>query len=137
MLLANSFELYLFLSIGVLAAVLQIGFIVFVLRCYRKSKSGQAIIRTGWGGSKVSFDGLVVIPMLHATESIDITAKRIEIDRAEANPLQFANGLARTKVDFVIRLGQTEEDVATAAQLFGSEKWWRLRVLRIPFLADV
>ena len=54
---------------------------------YRKAQRGQALVRTGVGGTKVSFNGMAVIPVLHRLETMDISLKRVEIDRTAKNGL--------------------------------------------------
>ena len=59
-----------------------VGAFVFMLRYYRKVNQGSAIVRNGMGGTNVSFSGDWVIPILHKAELMDISVKRIEIDRS-------------------------------------------------------
>ncbi|MHC4119306.1 MAG: flotillin family protein, partial [Planctomycetota bacterium] len=61
--------------------IIGVGFLALLLKCYKKVAQGQALIRNGVGGTKVSFSGKFVIPILHRVEYMDISVKRIEIDR--------------------------------------------------------
>ena len=58
------------------------GIAALMIKCLRKVPQGSAIIRNGMGGTKVSFDRDIVIPILHIVEAMDISVKRIEIDRS-------------------------------------------------------
>ena len=90
---------------------------------YRKAQRGQALIRTGVGGTKVSFNGMGIIPVLHRLETIDISLKRVEIDRTAKNGLICKDNMrADIKVAFFVRVNQTEEDVLRVAQSIGCER---------------
>ena len=65
--------------IGIVIAVL--GFLCMYAIFYKKVLQGIVIIRNGAGGSKVSFSGIFVIPILHHAEKMDIQVKRVEISR--------------------------------------------------------
>ena len=59
-------------------------FIVFIAinaMFYKKIAQGQALIKTGFGGTAVAFDkGMYVIPVLHKVDIMDISLKKIEIE---------------------------------------------------------
>ena len=75
--------------------------IFLALKCYRKVAQGEALIRNGYGGTKVSFSGKIVIPILHKVEYMDVSVKRIEIDRHGAQGLICKDNLrADIKVAF-------------------------------------
>lgn len=110
-----------FLSYGLIAGAILLVMIIAALRCYRKVPQGRALIKTGWGGAKVAFDnGLVVIPVLHRMEIMDISVKRIEIDRKGKNGLICKDNMrADIKVAFFVRVNKTKEDVLSVAQMIG------------------
>ena len=95
--------------------------LIAALRCYRKVPQGRALIKTGLGGAKVAFDnGLVVIPVAHRMEIMDISVKRIEIDRKGINGLICKDNMrADIKVAFFVRVNKTKEDVLQVAQMIG------------------
>ncbi|MBN1817349.1 MAG: hypothetical protein JW828_08305 [Sedimentisphaerales bacterium] len=93
---------------------------LFLLQFYRKVSQGQALIRNGVGGTKVSFSGMYVIPILHRVEYMDISVKRVEIDRTGAQGLICQDNLrADIKVAFFVRVNNTAEDVKKVAQALG------------------
>lgn len=101
---------------------------------YRKAQRGQALIRTGVGGTKVSFNGMAVIPVLHRLETIDISLKRVEIDRTAKNGLICKDNMrADIKVAFFVRVNQTEEDVLRVAQSVGCERASDVNEIRTLF----
>jgi len=100
------------------------GFLLFVLtlliRCYHKVEQGKALIRNGVGGTRVSFIGMIVLPVLHRREIMDISVKRIEIDRVGKDGLICHDNMrADVKVAFFVRVNKTPQDVLQVAQCLG------------------
>ena len=110
---------YTLIGLAILVVV-----IIAALRCYRKVPQGRALIKTGFGGAKVAFDnGLVVIPVMHRMEIMDISVKRIEIDRKGKNGLICRDNMrADIKVAFFVRVNKTKEDVLSVAQMIGVDR---------------
>lgn len=105
------------------AVLLVIGFLVVLIKCYRKVLQGQALIRNGMGGTKVSFSGQFVIPIMHRAEYMDISVKRIEIDRRDQQGLNCKDNLrADIVVAFFVRVNNTVEDVIKVAQSLGCKR---------------
>ncbi|NCC50157.1 MAG: flotillin family protein [Spartobacteria bacterium] len=108
--------------IGVLF-VLVMGMLAMLVKCYHKVHQGSAIIRNGWGGRKVSFAGIFVLPIIHHRELMDISVKRIEIDRTGSEGLVCQDNMrADVKVAFFVRVNETAEDVLRVAQSLGCER---------------
>ncbi len=109
---------------GIGALVLFVlGFLFFYSIFYKKVKQGSAIIKNGAGGPRVSFSGLFIIPILHHAEKIDISVKRVEIDRSGKDGLICQDNIrADIRVAFFVRVNQTPEDVLKVAQSLGVEK---------------
>jgi len=110
------------LSLGViiLLAIMLPGLAALFVRCWRKVDQGQALIRNGWGGTQVSFHGIIVVPILHQLEIMDISVKRVEIDRQGKNGLICQDNMrADIKVAFFVRVNQTPQDVLKVAQAIG------------------
>ena len=121
----NSFTIA-FVSTEALIILVGLGAFLFAgliaaVKCYRKVPQGRALIRTGYGGAKVAFDkGLVVIPIIHRMEIMDISVKRVEIDRKAQNGLICQDNMrADIKVAFFVRVNKTAEDVLSVAQMIG------------------
>ena len=109
----------MYFSIFFLALVV-IGIGVMLIRLYRKVDQGTAIVRNGMGGTKVSFSGMFVIPVFHRGEYMDISVKRIEIDRNGEDGLICKDNIrADIKVAFFVRVNKDESDVANVAQFLG------------------
>jgi uncharacterized membrane protein YqiK len=68
----------------------------------------------------VSFSGIVVFPVIHKAELMDISVKRVEIDRHGTNGLICMDNMrADIKVAFFVRVNQTPDDVLKVAQSVG------------------
>ena len=112
-----------FIVVLVVIVVIAIGFLALLMKCYRKVSQGQALIRNGVGGTTVSFSGKFVIPIMHRVEYMDISVKRIEIDRRTQQGLICKDNLrADIVVAFFVRVNNTVEDVVKVAQSLGCER---------------
>jgi uncharacterized membrane protein YqiK len=106
--------------IVVFAVLFGVGFLALLIKCYQKVCQGQALIRNGMGGTRVSFSGMFVIPILHRVEYMDISVKRIEIDRRGEQGLICQDNLrADIVVAFFVRVNNTVQDVVKVAQSLG------------------
>ncbi|QEG21757.1 flotillin family protein [Mariniblastus fucicola] len=114
---------WFFMILGGALFFIAVGAFVFMLRYYRKVNQGSAIVRNGMGGTNVSFSGDWVIPILHKAELMDISVKRIEIDRSGEDGLICRDNMrADIKVCFFVRVNKTKEDVERVAQFLGCDR---------------
>ncbi|HEX6224347.1 MAG TPA: flotillin family protein [Chryseolinea sp.] len=126
-------------------SLLLIGGIVFFILIilfafsafYKKIPQGKAIVRTGVGGGKVAFNkGMYVIPILHKMEIMDISVKKLQIDRLEQDGLICKDNIrADIKVAFFIRVNKNVDDVLNVAQIIGTERASDIETLCILFEA--
>lgn len=117
------FLLFILLGIGVIFA-----------QFFKKVEQGTAIIKTGLGTTRVSFTGLMVIPIIHRYEIMDISVKRIEIDRSEQDGLICKDNIrADIKVAFFVRVNKTEDMVMHVAQILGCKRASDITSLRELF----
>ena len=112
------------LIVGIVGAILIVAFCVYMLlTIYRKVEKGTALIRTGMGGTKVYFNGGVVVPMAHRSDMMDISLKRIEVDRTGRNGLICKDNMrADIKVAFFVRVNNAADDVLRVAESVGCER---------------
>ncbi|WP_242434550.1 flotillin family protein [Hymenobacter amundsenii] len=111
------------LVVLVIVAVFVLGFIAIVARMYKKAVQGEALVRTGMGDTKVSFSGIMVVPVLHKLEVMDIKLKTIIIQRAGSEGLVCKDNLrADVKVNFFVRVNKTHDDVINVAQSIGAHR---------------
>ncbi len=122
------------IAILVIATILFCGFVALAIRCWRKVSQGYAIVRNGMGGTRVSFSGMFVIPVLHKFELMDISVKRIEIDRSGEDGLICKDNIrADIKVCFFIRVNKEKDDVERVAQFLGCDRASQEESLRSLF----
>ncbi len=94
-----------------------------IIKCFHKVSQGSALIRNGMGGTKVTFSGMVVWPVIHRPEYMDISVKRIAIDRRGETGLICKDNLrADIQVAFFVRVNPTVDDVRAVAQSLGCER---------------
>ena len=124
------------ISLVVLAIVVValMGLIILFVKMYQKAVQGEALVRTGSGDVKVSFSGILVMPVLHKLEVMDITLKSMEISRVGKDGLVCRDNLrADIKVSFFIRVNKTREDVVHVAQSIGCNRASDPRELQMLF----
>lgn len=109
---------------AIISLLALFAFAVFILLTfYRKVEKGTALVRTGLGGTKVYFNGGTVIPVAHRADLIDISLKRIEIDRTGKNGLICKDNLrADIKVAFFVRVNNAADDVLRVAESIGCDR---------------
>lgn len=118
-------------AVGI-ALVLGVG--VMFSRFFRKVQQGQAIVRNGFGGTHVSFSGMVVLPVAHQVEFMDISVKRIEIERRGKEGLICKDNIrADIKVAFFVRVSPSVDEVRRVAQSIGCQRASNLDMLRVLF----
>ncbi|MEQ1701052.1 MAG: flotillin family protein [Ilumatobacteraceae bacterium] len=109
----------LFITAALVVFVLFAGG-VFVTRLYRKVHQGQALIINRSKTTTVTFNGGVVLPVVHKAELMDIGVKVIEIEKMGNEGLICQDNIrADIRVSFYVRVNPTEEDVRKVAQLVG------------------
>jgi uncharacterized membrane protein YqiK len=115
--------LQFWMLLAVIIGIVLLGIFALMIKCLRKVPQGSALIRNGAGGTKVSFDREVIIPVLHIVEMMDISVKRIEIDRSGEDGLICKDNIrADIKVAFFVRVNKEVEDVKRVAQFLGCER---------------
>ncbi len=122
--------------IVVVALVLLIVlYFIIIAIFYRKIPQGESLVRTGFGGTAVAFDkGLYVIPVLHRVEIMDISIKKIEIERTGVNGLICKDNIrADIKVAFFVRVNKSVEDIINVAQTIGCNRASEIDTLRSLF----
>ena len=111
-----------FLALFLLFLVLVAAGVLSVF-CVRKIPPGRAGVTTGWGGLKVSFDWMLRLPIVQNYHIIDISVKKLEIQRKGKDGLVCKDNIrADIVVAFYIRVEATEESVRKVAQMLGPER---------------
>jgi len=113
----------LILIVGAACIILFFAALMVAIKCYRKVDQGQALVRNGVGGTRVSFAGSVVLPVVHQIEYMDISVNRIEIDRHGQDGLICKDNMrADIRVAFFVRVNKTSDDVLRVAQTVGCRR---------------
>lgn len=122
---AGAFVFLLLVFLGLLASF------------YKKIPQGKAIVRTGVGGTKVAFNkGMYVIPIFHKMEIMDISLKKVQIERMEHDGLICKDNIrADIKVAFFVRVNKSVNDVVNVAQSIGCERASDISTLKDIFEA--
>lgn len=129
------FSLAIAILVGFLFLILI--FFAIIAMFYKKIPQGEAIIRTGFGGTKVASDkGMYVVPVLHKVEVMDISVKKIEIERLQKDGLICKDNMrADIKVAFFVRVNKSKEAIIEVAQTIGCERASTLQTLNDLFEA--
>ena len=104
---------------------------------YKKVPQGRAIVRTGFGGTKVATDkGLYVVPVFHKVEVMDISVKKIQIERLAHEGLICKDNMrADIKVAFFVRVNNDISFIKRVAQTIGVDRASRIETLEDLFEA--
>lgn len=129
------FSIAIAILVGFLFLVLI--FFAIIAMFYKKIPQGEAIVRTGFGGTKVASDkGMYVVPVLHKVEVMDISVKKIEIERLQKDGLICKDNMrADIKVAFFVRVNKSKEAIIEVAQTIGCERASTIQTLNDLFEA--
>ncbi len=114
-----------FIGIGIgLILFLIIIYFAIIAMFYKKIPQGQALVRTGFKGTKVATDkGLYVVPVFHKVEIMDISVKKIQIERLGGDGLVCKDNMrADIKVAFFVRVNSDIDSIKKVAQTIGCER---------------
>ena len=118
-------QIYQILGMGLgLILFLIILYFAIIAMFYKKVPQGQALVRTGFKGTKVATDkGLYVVPVFHRVEIMDISVKKIQIERLENDGLVCKDNMrADIKVAFFVRVNDEVNFIKKVAQTIGCER---------------
>ncbi len=123
-------------SLIIMGASVLVGFglLVWIISMYKKIIQGKVLVRTGMGGTKVFFNAGLVVPVLHKMEIMDISVKKLEIERTGMNGLICKDNIrADIKVAFFVRVNKSTADIINVAQTIGCARASEIDVLRNLF----
>ncbi|NDV78231.1 flotillin family protein [Dysgonomonas sp. 511] len=129
-------ENYVLLIVGGVVGLFLI-FLFIVASFYKKIPQGKSIVRTGFGGTKVAFNkGMYVVPVIHKMEIMDISLKKVQIERMENDGLICKDNIrADIKVAFFVRVNKSVNDVINVAQSIGTSRASDISTLKDIFEA--
>jgi len=128
-------QIAIYFVVGII--FLFIVFIAIIAMFYKKIAQGQALVKTGFGGTAVAFDkGMYVIPVLHKVEIMDISVKKIEIERISSDGLICKDNMrADIKVAFFVRVNKSRDAIIEVAQTIGCDRASHISTLNELFEA--
>ncbi len=118
-------ETILTLVIGAVLFVFALIAMAFLFnQFYRKAGPEEALVRSGMGGLQaVTGKGILVFPVIHRVERMDLSVKRIEIHRKAGQGLICRDNMrADIEVAFFVRVNNTREDIMQVAQSLGCRR---------------
>ncbi|WP_121667136.1 flotillin family protein [Mesonia aquimarina] len=124
------------IGLGLVLFLIVIYFAIIAM-FYKKVHQGQALIRTGFGGTKVATDkGLYVVPVFHRVEIMDVSVKKIQIERQAHEGLICKDNMrADIKVAFFVRVNNDISYIKKVAQTIGVARASRIETLEDLFEA--
>lgn len=110
-------------GVVVVAIVALLAFGLVLAKLYKRASKEVAFVRTGMGGAKVIKDGgALVIPILHDITRVNMNTLRLDVKKRENEALiTFDRMRVDVGVEFYVRVKQSEEAIASAAQTLGSK----------------
>ena len=120
--------------LGILA-VFVVLCVAVIKRCYQVVGPDRAIVRTGMGAMEVATaSGMLVYPVVHQREFMDLTLKSFEISRQGSEGLICRDNIrADIKVAFFIRVDSSKEQMKEVAQSIGAKRCSQIDTLRELF----
>jgi len=113
--------LYLAIGIGVLFVF---SLLIMVAKFYNKVEQGQALIINKLRAEpEISTTGGMVIPVIHKKEVMDISTKRMVLERKGRSGLICQDNIrADIIITFYIRVNETKEDILRVAKQVGCDR---------------
>ncbi len=111
------------IGLGLILFLVIVYFAIIAL-FYKKIPQGKALVRTGFKGTKVATDrGMYVVPVFHKVEIMDISVKKIQIERLGNDGLVCKDNMrADIKVAFFVRVNNEVDFIKKVAQTIGCER---------------
>ncbi len=112
------------LAVTFAALILMAGLYVMIFGLFlKKLDQGKALVCTGRWGVKVYFRNILVLPFVENVEIMDVSLKRVEIERAGKNGLICKDNIrADIKVAFFVQVNKNPEDALRVAQSVGCKR---------------
>jgi len=103
-------------------AIILVIQIVMMKKWYKKPASHEGIIRIGFSGKQVSFGAMMVVPVLHKMEKVDVGVKLVHYQGGEEEGLKDKTGnRLQIDLDMFVRINQDSRDVLNAASSIGAK----------------
>ena len=104
--------------------------------CLKKVKAGEAGVRTGFGGIKVTKSYMLRMPFLHRWDIMDIQVKKLEVSRKGKDGLICKDNIrADIEVAFYVRVAPEANAIEEVAEAVGCDRASEIELLRSLFEA--
>jgi flotillin len=126
---------------GVIIGALVVGGLLIIslflsMFCLKKVRAGEAGVRTGVGGIKVTKSWLIRLPFLNRWDIMDIQVKKLEVARKGKDGLICQDNIrADIEVAFYVRVAPAEDKIKEVAEAVGCERASEIELLRNLFEA--
>jgi uncharacterized membrane protein YqiK len=129
-------ELLLVAIMGGAVLLVLLGTFLAIALWYRRLDSGTALVIRRANGSRVSFNNVVVLPIVHRAETIDLAVKPLTLECRGKDGMICRDSIrAEVTLTFYVRVNRTEEDVLKVADTIGCAHASDPERLRDLFLA--
>lgn len=109
--------------VAIATAIILLLNLIFLSQSFKKAKQGQALVRSGMGGIKVSFNGMMVIPIFHRLDIVDMSVQKLSLERKGAKSLTTKDEIrVNLRATFVMRVNPRLEDIKKVIQTIGAER---------------
>lgn len=107
---------------GIILVIIVIIPVVLLFITYKRTKPNTAILRIGMGGTRVSFDGLIVLPFIHKHYYIDLSIKQFESRFLQKDALRTRSGeIVEIIVTSYWCVCRNFNDIINVQQIIGAE----------------
>ncbi|MEM6471285.1 MAG: flotillin family protein [Planctomycetota bacterium] len=115
--------------------VIFLGIVATIKKCYMVVGPDKAIVKTGVGDMRVvTGGGMLIVPVIHRYEMMDLSLKSFEISRQGSEGLICRDNIrADIKVAFFIRVDSSEEEMKEVAASIGARRCSEIDTLRELF----
>jgi uncharacterized membrane protein YqiK len=112
------------LTIAGIAVAILFSILIIVGKFYRKVDQGQALIINKMKNEPdITTTGGIVYPVIHKMEVMDISTKRMVLDRRESSGLICRDNIrADIAITFYIRVNESKEDILRVAKQVGCSR---------------
>jgi uncharacterized membrane protein YqiK len=103
------------------------GFLLIFAKCFRRVKPHEAILVSGTGREPrvVRNGGVMVFPIIHTAETVDLSKKILRLTRRGRDALLTKDDRVELDVVITLRVNDTSDDILKAAQRVGAERSYR------------
>jgi flotillin len=109
----------MFIAMGVWI-MMTIGFLLMVKNFFHKAKANEALVRSGFGETRVSFAGIMAIPTMHQLERLDLKTRKIHFDFTDLKTLDGAQ--IRIQASFYLEVEKTANSVLNVIRTLGVDQ---------------